>query len=181
MRRVTVFRRIKRCRNIWSAIFYRFSQVVAVTAQCAQSGEKQIACCWGPLNCATLKSELPVIAADIGCPPLMIQLRNAALSLDSPDRVAAQVLSGFGGNEDEDKEGASNEAKEDDDEDTSMDDGTGAMTRKGDRQGVVKIVWTAEEDQQLLQVPPQPPVSPLMTTEWKRLWETKTTDAPSVG
>ena len=108
---------------------------------------------FGPVEPDTqLKSRQATQGAGFVLQLAMLQLRQAALSLDSPDRAAAQVLSGFGDpNENDQDKDTSTEAKDEDDEDTSVDDTTGTP-HKGDRQGVVKIVWTAEEDQQLLQV-----------------------------
>ena len=115
----------------------------------------------------------------------MAALGQAALSVDSPDHSAAQVLAFMHGPEAESTENsavATAKPKGAGGGTTSREDmPLATLQDNNERDSVVKIVWTAEEDQQLLQVPPQPPVSPLMTTEWKRLWETKTTDAPSVG
>ena len=88
---------------------------------------------------------------------MLRQLGQAALSLDSPDRTAAQVLACLHGPEGEPKsaEAETTEPKGEDDGDTSMEDGALATMQDSDRYGVVKIVWTAEEDQQLLQVRPE--------------------------
>ena len=89
--------------------------------------------------------------------PMLLQLGQAALSLDSPDRTAAQVLACLHGPEGEPQstETETTEPKGEDDGDTSMEDGPLATMQDSDRYGVVKIVWTAEEDQQLLQVRPE--------------------------
>ena len=88
---------------------------------------------------------------------MLRQLGQAALSLDSPDRTAAQVLACLHGPEGEPQstETETTEPKGEDDGDTSMEDGPLATMQDSDRYGVVKIVWTAEEDQQLLQVRPE--------------------------
>jgi len=88
---------------------------------------------------------------------MLLQLGQAALSLDSPDRTAAQVLACLHGPEGEPQstETETTEPKGEDDGDTSMEDGPLATMQDSDRYGVVKIVWTAEEDQQLLQVRPE--------------------------
>ena len=88
---------------------------------------------------------------------MLLQLGQAALSLDSPDRTAAQVLACLHGPEGEPQstETETTEPKGEDDGDTSMEDGPLATMQDSDRYGVVKIVWTAEEDQQLLQVRPR--------------------------
>tara|TARA_B100000787_G_scaffold37904_1_gene26752 strand:- start:31 stop:375 length:345 start_codon:yes stop_codon:yes gene_type:complete len=87
----------------------------------------------------------------------MAVLGQAALNLDSPDHSAAQVLAFMHGPEAESKENRAvvAEPKYEDDEDTSMEDMPLATLHDNDRDGVIKIVWTAEEDQQLLQVRPR--------------------------
>ena len=77
--------------------------------------------------------------------------------MDSPDHSAAQVLAFMHGPEAESKENgaATNEPRGEDDGDTSMEDMPLAMMQDNDRDGVVKIVWSAEEDQHLLQVRPK--------------------------
>jgi|NorSeaMetagenome_1021524.scaffolds.fasta_scaffold154828_1 hypothetical protein len=94
---------------------------------------------------------------------MLRQLGQAALSLDSPDRSAAQLLASLHGPEVEPKstETEATESKGEDDGDTSMEDMPLATVQDSDRYGVVKIVWTAEEDQQLLQVRPRMQPAPL--------------------
>ena len=86
----------------------------------------------------------------------MLQLGQAALSLDSPAHTAAQVLACLHGPE---TESYGNEteatAKGQDGGDRSMEERPLATLHDNDRDGVIKIVWTAEEDQQLLQVRPR--------------------------
>ena len=77
--------------------------------------------------------------------------------MDSPDRTAAQVLAFMQGpvGESKDIETETTEPGGEDDGDTSIEDGPLAMMQDADRYGVVKIVWSAEEDQHLLQVRPK--------------------------
>jgi hypothetical protein len=92
----------------------------------------------------------------------MAVLGQAGLNLNSPDHSAAQVLAFMHGPEAEYKENRpAAAAKGEDDGDTSMEDMPLATVQDSDRYGVVKIVWTAEEDQQLLQVRPRMQPAPL--------------------
>ena len=79
--------------------------------------------------------------------------------MDSPDRSAAQVLAFMHGPEGE-PQNTKTETSEPihcpGEGNTSTEDGALAtMQDNNERCGVVKIVWTAEEDQQLLQVRPE--------------------------
>ena len=98
----------------------------------------------------------------------MLQLGQAALSLDSPAHTAAQVLACLHGPE---TESYGNEteatAKGHDERYRSMEERPLATLHDNDRYGVVKIVWTAEEDQQLLQVRPEYCL-PLWRSNWNR-------------
>ena len=79
--------------------------------------------------------------------------------MDSPDRSAAQVLAFMHGPEGEPqntKTEPSEPIQRRGDGNTSTEDGARpTMQDNNERYGVVKIVWTAEEDQQLLQVRPE--------------------------
>ena len=79
--------------------------------------------------------------------------------MDSPDRSAAQVLAFMHGPEGEPqntKTEPSEPIQRRGDGNTSTEDGALATIQdNNERYGVVKIVWTAEEDQQLLQVRPE--------------------------
>ena len=91
--------------------------------------------------------------------PQMAALGQAALSVDSPDHSAAQVLAFMHGPEAESTENSAVATAK------PKGAGGGTTTREdmplatlqdnNERDSVVKIVWTAEEDQQLLQVRPE--------------------------
>ena len=90
---------------------------------------------------------------------LLEELGQATGSMDSPDRSAAQVLAFMHGPEGEPqntKTEPSEPIQRRGDGNTSTEDGAlPTMPDNNERYGVVKIVWTAEEDQQLLQVRPE--------------------------
>ena len=91
--------------------------------------------------------------------PQMAALGQAALSVDSPDHSAAQVLAFMHGPEAESTENSAVATAK------PKGAGGGTTTREdmplatlqdnNERDSVVKIVWTAEEDHQLLQVRPE--------------------------
>ena len=100
----------------------------------------------------------------------MAALGQAALSVDSPDHSAAQVLAFMHGPEGESTENSAVATTK------PKGAGGGTTTREdmplatlqdnNERDSVVKIVWTAEEDQQLLQVRPR--VQPALVERFNR-------------
>ena len=96
--------------------------------------------------------------------------------MDSPDRSAAQVLAFMHGPEGEPqntKTEPSEPIQRRGDGNTSTEYGAlPTMQDNNERYGVVKIVWTAEEDQQLLQVRPR--VQPALVERFNRTVHTFT-------
>ena len=110
-------------------------------------------CCSNQRGWSSKRSITPVVR------PQMAALGQAALSVDSPDHSAAQVLAFMHGPEAESTENsavATAKPKGAGGGTTSREDmPLATLQDNNERDSVVKIVWTAEEDQQLLQVRPE--------------------------